>query len=346
MHDVDHESVTMITMRHSIAVDAGGTSTRAMVINDDGICLGIGFGGRGNPISDGAESAAQAISAAVTAALISSGLAGDAIDAVSVAMAGGNSLLHKPEWLRDPLDRLGIAPEVVVEPDLLAMFCAGTPQPGGYALIAGTGAIAAVIGNGHVERFADGVGWLLGDTGSGFWIGREVARAVTLALHGREPETTLVEPTLTKLGITTDPRLVDGRPASLNALVRHVYARSPLALAQLAPLAFADPDDPVSARIIDTAAAALADSVLTVYRPDIPGPLVIGGGVLNGQPRLREATLSYLAQAGVELPLVTVRDGLVGAGVLVLRRLGITVDDAIFTTLHRSTSERLSNQTS
>ncbi|MFV0254067.1 MAG: N-acetylglucosamine kinase [Beutenbergiaceae bacterium] len=328
-------------MRHVVAVDAGGTSTRAMVVDADARCLGIGRSGRGNPVSDGPEAAGASIRAAVTGALVSAGIPGDSVAAFSVAMAGGNTMSGRADWLRQPMDELGIAADVIVEPDLLAMFCSGGPQADGYALVSGTGSIAAIVRGGHVERFADGIGWLLGDTGSGYWLGREVARAVALALEGREPNTSMTAPVLRHFGIDHDSTLVNGHLKVLNDLVELVYAKSPLALAALAPIVFADPADPVSVDIVDRAATALADLVASVHDADLPGPLVIGGGVLNGQPRLAGATLAKLADSGIEPSVLTVGDGLVGAGVLVLRRLGLTVDDTNFATLQQSAAAQL-----
>ncbi|MFV0427348.1 MAG: N-acetylglucosamine kinase [Beutenbergiaceae bacterium] len=332
----------MITFSHAVAVDAGGTSTRAMVIDAQAQCLGIGRSGRGNPISDGADAAAASISEAVAAALIAANLPGTSVQAFSVAMAGGNTMTGHAQWLHEPLARLGISADVAVEPDLLAMFCSGTPELDGYALISGTGAIAALIRNGRIDRFSDGIGWLLGDTGSGFWIGREVVRAVALALDGREPKTSMVSAVLRHYGIELNNAVVNGHVVSLNDLVRLTYDRSPLSLAALAPIAFEDPDDPVSLSILVRAAHALATSVTAVHQPELRGPLVIGGGVLSHQPRLHRATLDELATQGIDCPVIDVSDGLIGAGMLVLRRGGLTVDDAAFQRLRRSTATQLS----
>lgn len=44
-----------------LAVDAGGTSTRSVLVTADGACLGYGTAGGGNPISSGTERAASAV---------------------------------------------------------------------------------------------------------------------------------------------------------------------------------------------------------------------------------------------------------------------------------------------
>ena len=52
-----------------LAIDAGGTSTRALLIAADGDCVGYGRAGGGNPVSWGPEEAARSVTSAVAAAL-------------------------------------------------------------------------------------------------------------------------------------------------------------------------------------------------------------------------------------------------------------------------------------
>lgn len=329
----------MITMLHLLGIDAGGTSTRAALLTSDGTCLGVGRGGRGNPVSDGEEAAAQAIGSAISGALAHAPhVPPGEIVAVTLAMAGGSAAGLADEWLRPSLTNLGIHASAQVEPDLLAMFASGTHEPDGYGLVAGTGSTAVRVRGGEVDLTADGLGWLLGDRGSGFWIGHQVALAVALELDGRGPETSLTPAVLAALEIDAAGQPdINGRPAALARLVAAVYRSSPLRLATLAPLAFADPDDDVAAAIIEAAVAALAQLVLDVALPELPGPLVVGGGVAT-QNRVHESVVAAVDAAGVTGPVHRVDDGLVGAGVLALRRTGITVDEAIFDRLVETTA--------
>lgn len=330
----------MITMQQLVGVDAGGTSTRAAVVRADGTCLGIGRGGRGNPVSDGAEAAGASIATAVGGALAAAGVAGETVRRTSVAMAGG-TISESPEWLRRPLRTVGLEGAVAIEPDLLAMFCSGTPALAGYGLVAGTGATAVRVVDAEMVGMADGLGWLLGDVGSGFWIGQRVARAVAHALSARPPATTLVGPALEALGIDADTRRLDGPTApALTSLVRTVYGSSPLSLARLAPLAFLDPADEVSCRIVDDAIDGLADTLLAVTEPGLDGPVVIGGGVANSQQRLADGVIAALAGRGLTPQVHLAHDGLVGACIVALRRAGITVDQPVFENLHASVADQ------
>src|SRR4029450_8458290 len=113
----------------------------------------------------------------------------------------------------DPPGRLAALglPQVVLGHDLLGTFHSGTPALDGYALIAGTGTVAARIRGGRLDRVAGGKGWLLGDAGGGFWIGHAVARAVGAALDEREKETALTDLFLKARGIKADTATLSGR---------------------------------------------------------------------------------------------------------------------------------------
>lgn len=292
-----------------LAVDAGGTSTRALVLDESGRAHGYGRAGSGNPTAAGVGEAIGAILAAVRQA------GGHGPQAV-IAMAGVRSR-HFASRLTAGLADAGW-PRVSLQHDLLAIFCSGTWREQGYALIAGTGTVAARVVGGRLDRVVGGRGWLLGDAGGGFWIGRRVARAVVAALDGQAEPTALTPLVLDAVGA-----------GDLAELVPLLYARRPVQLAEFAPLAFAVSDDPTARSILVAASAALADLLAAVRVPDFDGPVVGGGSVLvsgfrAASPGLRADLVPSPAE------LVTVGDGVVGAGVLALREAGVVVDGPLF----------------
>ena len=107
-----------------------------------------------------------------------------------------------------------------------------------------------------------------------------------------------------------------------------------VALAELAPLAFAVPDDPTARAIVVAASRALADLVATVRVPELAGPVVVGGSVVVHGILGAPASLARdLVPPAGDTPVVAVPDGLVGAAVLALRHTGATVDEATFVRL-------------
>lgn len=314
----------------ALAVDAGGTSTRAVVVGDNGTCLGYGRSGGGNPLSVGMDAAATAAAESAAAALELARIPASVVDCWLVAAAGG-VLDAEAGAFREPMRRLGIDVPPVFCGDALATFCSGTWQPDGYVLVAGTGAIAHRVEHRRVTATADGLGWLLGDDGSGFWIGREVVRAALAAVDGRGPATRLADLLREKLAAVELPPgvLETGRPRWLAGVLETLCRGRPIDLARFAPLAFEATADAVADRIVAEATAALRATVGAVVTPALPGPLVCGGGVLHHNPSLVEAVTDGLAGETIRAVHI-VADGLAGVAQLALRVIGHSVGEAEF----------------
>ncbi len=314
-------------MLRYLGVDAGGTSTRAVLVSEDGTCLGLGRAGSGNPVSSGTELAAAQVLAASLQAVAAAGADPSEVAGAVAAMAGGR-VVADPAWLNEACRAGGLPVTFRLESDLHAAFCSASPEPAGYALVAGTGAIALRVAGDEVDLVSDGIGWLLGDAGSGFWIGREVARAALAALDRRSPPTALSHALLAHLGLPVDPAgLIEGRSRSVQDALDVLYRWRPVQLASLAPLAFDAAGDPAADRILGEAASALATTLSAVRSPGLTGPLVLAGSVLTRQPAMAQRVR---ALAGGFDPPVLVDDGLVGAAILALRRHGARVDREVF----------------
>jgi N-acetylglucosamine kinase-like BadF-type ATPase len=306
-----------------IAVDAGGTSTRAVVMQPAGRCLGYAVAGSGNPTAVGPETAAASVAESVVVALRRAEVPAPRIRLVVLAMAGAGSTSAAAE-IRRRLADLGLDAALAFESDLLATYFSGTRQPDGYAVIAGTGAGAIRVEDGRQVDVADALGWLLGDEGSGFWIGQRVVRAALAELDGRGPATALTPLMLGRLGVTAGSD-ADNREAVL-AVVRALYGGPPVRLADYAGLVFEVERDETADRILDDAAAALARTLNAVRSPTVSGPVVLGGGILS---RGRQLADRLAAACGAE-EVQVVTDGALGACVLTLRHSGTYVDAATF----------------
>jgi glucosamine kinase len=324
-----------------LAVDAGGTSTRAVLLDTSGRAYGYGRSGVGNPTAAGIRQAVNGIGSAAEQAMAHV-VASERPALALIAMAGEKT----PDFTEQVVSRLtalGVH-QVVLEHDLLGIFHSGTAVRDGYALIAGTGTVAARIRGGRLDRVAGGKGWLLGDAGGGFWIGHAVARAVIASLDGQGPDTALTGLVLKAMGIEADADSLAARAEALRQLVSALYARPPISLAEFAPLAFATHDDQVARPILVGASAALADLLSAVRVPDLSGPVVVGGSVIvHGMLAAPPSLQAELVPAAGGDPVIPVSDGLVGAVVLVLRHSGLEVDDTLFRTI-QSEVERVTTR--
>ena len=142
------------------------------------------------------------------------------------------------------------------------------PRPGAVVAV-GTGLIA--VGTDlAVWRRADGWGHLLGDCGSGAWIGRAGLEAALRAYDGRPG------------GSARLLRCAEEQFGPMPGLPGLLYPRPDRAavLASFAPrVAACAPGDPVAAGILRTAARHMAESAAAVCPADGEPPLAVTGGL-------------------------------------------------------------------
>ncbi|WP_234048568.1 N-acetylglucosamine kinase [Streptomyces liliifuscus] len=163
--------------------------------------------------------------------------------------------------------------------DAVTAYTGALGQRVGAVVAAGTGMIA--IGTDLKSwRRADGWGHLLGDCGSGAWIGRAGLEAALRADDGRPGGSAVL---LTR---------AEEMFGSASALPGQLYPRSdrPAVLASFAPeVAACAGDDPVAADILAAAARHIADSAAAVCPDEAPGEIQVAltGGLLRmGDPLL------------------------------------------------------------
>src|SRR3569623_963741 len=288
-----------------LAIDVGGSTSRAYLVDTTGRCLGRGRTGGGNPASN-REQATDAIISSVEVAVAQAGGAPREIELALIALAGPRVHLAEAK-LESALRSLGLTGPLVFSGDLLAMFASVTPAPNGYCVVAGTGAGAVRIRNGAVER------------------------------EGRGERTALTRAFLDALGVPASDAWADnGRPMMLKLFVDAIYAMRPIELARLAPVVIANRDDPVAAALIAQATAYLVSDFTAAFDPAMPGPVALGGGVIAHLSGLPDALATVVLAAGHAPAVRPVVDGSIGAIVLAMRAYGLTVDKALFDSIAAS----------
>jgi glucosamine kinase len=197
---------------------------------------------------------------------------GDATpDAVGIGMPGLRSV-HAVELAQRLRERVG-CPVVLTGDGETARSGAFLGGPG-VAVIAGTGSAAAGW-DGSRSVWAGGRGFLLGDEGSAYWIGRAAASAALRWEDGMGGSPALCQAVLSATGVPLEKLIakVNTNPAERSVLT--VLAPVVTALA---------PTDPAARQITEDAAdhlAALAHAVLA--RLDGPVPVAGLGGVFRSQ---------------------------------------------------------------
>ncbi|WP_350278631.1 BadF/BadG/BcrA/BcrD ATPase family protein [Kribbella sp. HUAS MG21] len=304
--------------------DLGGTSTRIVVADSEGNVIGRGAAAGGNPTSHPASAAAnfgQALHAALA------GLDPTAVKAGVVGMAGGVALARpdvaaqfEAAWTGAGLT---VPPEYIG--DLEVAFASGTPEPDGTVLIAGTGSNAGLVRNHQLLRTAGGHGWLLGDDGSGFWLGREAVRSVLQSLDLREPLGLLGQAVVQAILPDRDehaPAHREGYDALRDDLVRTVNSRPPVLLAELAPAVittYAQGDEHAQA-LVKRAAELLTETAARLKTTSDKGPMVLAGSVAGESSPVGQLIRQHFAGE-----VLTARDGVGGATWLALAALDPTL---------------------
>ncbi|MEZ0076028.1 N-acetylglucosamine kinase [Planotetraspora sp. GP83] len=296
-----------------VGVDGGGTSTRCVVAGETGEIAGRGRAGGANALS--VKDPSANVLAALTAAL--GGLDRSSVAGGVFGLAGAASA---ERVAGDAWRAAGLPGRPSVVPDVLVAFTSATACPYGTVLISGTGAVAARIHQWRVVRRADGLGWLLGDEGSGVWIGRRAVTAALTALDGRTAHTALTGRVASAvLGCAFSDAPGDERSLA-QAIVSAVHARvaesGPAWLGTLAPVTddAARRGDPVAGEILDEAARRLGRTARVVGEGD--GPLVLAGSLLTEPTELARRVR---AELGEHAQWVPARDGAAGAAALALR---------------------------
>ncbi len=322
-----------------LAIDVGGSTSRATLVDLDGNCLGQGRNRGGNPGSNPPAEAAAAIIAAAGAAVAEAGGPLD-IRVAMMAMAGP----RYPEVqrrLEEAFRGLGLTGPVVFNGDTQAMLPSVTAAMEGYCIFAGTGSGAIRVRNGEIEAVVDAAGYLLGDLGSGYWLGHHAAIAVTAALEGRGPQTALTPALLGALGIPFGTEAsTEVRSMPLRHFIDTIYAMRAIELASFAPLVLANSTDPVAAGLLEQAEAYLLADFRHVFDPAMRGPVVLGGSVAARLSGLPSRVAGVLEAAGHALDIRLAGDPSVGAAVLALRHEGVEVDEAMLAHIAASVAAR------
>lgn len=311
--------------RYFLGLDGGGTKTTAVLIDalvhenvDENVDetaheVARATSGPSNYHSVGETRAQASLHAAMRQVLSQAGVSWENVGAIGLGMAG----VARPQdhqLVRALLARITPVDQAVITHDAEAALVGGIGRRYGAALIAGTGAIAYGVNARGETRRADGWGYLLGDAGSGYWIGREALRATARACDSPDSQTALPGQILAELGIRT-----------CDELVNRVYA-SDLGVPQIAALApsvlsAAQQGDAVARDILCRAGEQLARTLCTVIRglemTDQAFKVVLLGGVLATPSPIRETVVAAVRECAPHASVIRPQhDAAVGAALL------------------------------
>ncbi len=173
-------------------VDGGGFKTETAVVDTSRKKLiGYGLSGPSNYHNIGLDRTVENILDSIVKAVLDAGIGLDDIDSICISLAALDTRFDR-EYVVERLETLGVGRKIVIEHDAHEALMAGGFGEPGISVIAGTGSIAYGW-DGRNRYIAGDHGWLLGDQGSGFWIGFRAIRDAVKMLDGRMEKTLLAD---------------------------------------------------------------------------------------------------------------------------------------------------------
>ena len=237
--------------RYVLGIDGGATKTLAAVLDLQEHTVRVAHGGPSNEDAVGTRSAVDALLAVADAALERAGIEQGELATAVLAVAGTDTEAIAREVQSARSD------DWIVVNDVVGAWAAATAARAGVGAISGTGSNVFGVGRDGRAWRVGGWGHVLGDEGSGYWLGVESIRA---ALHDRDgsgPETALSDAAVDFFGVS-----------GVEALAPLVYSK-PLTKGEIAAFAIetaklAERGDTVACELYRRGARELAAQILTV----------------------------------------------------------------------------------
>lgn len=271
-----------------LGIDGGGTKTEAVLCSEDGVIVARAIAGASAPISVPVPQLTS------TLRQLFADLNLDARGNV-VGYAGiSGCATERDRSIFERCSREVLPGNVSLRTgsDCVCAFNAAIgPGTDGILLIAGTGSISYLRKDGNYHRIG-GWGYLLGDEGSGYDMGRRALNAALRAYDGRGPQTLL-------------QKLVEDRiGARVNRVTDSVYehGRSEIASYARILITAAEAGDAVALSELDKSIEELRLHAATAIRAagGETLPVVVAGGLVTGS----DLVLGRLRQALESIPLI------------------------------------------
>lgn len=308
-----------------LSVDGGGTKLQMLLYDQHLTPLGMGFAGGVNTNSTTPENALANVKSCLEQVFSTCRPA--AIDRAYVVFVGPT------DGLRSELARVAPVRDYVPLSEPAAGLMAGAFWREGFLALSGTGSDVFLCAGEHHTRALQNIrtvvgGWgpLLGDQGSGAWVGQQAIRAAVSGLEGWTPPTLLLDLIRRDWKLTHDFDMVS------------VVHRSSAPFRQMGSLTrlvaeAANQGDAVALGILREAGELMATQTLCLFRRcDIPAEckkLVCAGGTWKAHPVMfetfREQLLAQQPDLDIRWPLF---EPILAGPAMVALESGATADEA------------------
>jgi len=304
----------MAELARVLGIDGGGSRTVAVIVDHELRELGRGQAGPANYHNVGLESLRRALWTAADRACRSAGCSFADLAGLGCGLAGAGRPEDRQILGQSVSDVIPVHPLILTHDAEIALV-GGTGRREGVVLTCGTGSMA--YGMNALGRDARAGGWgpILGDEGSGYWIGLQGLRSAVRSYDRRAPVTILRKSILDALCLSR-----------MEELVSWVREKGSVdEIAGLAPVVgqCARDSDQVAREILEQSGrdlAGLASAVLQDLRmTSAASEVVLSGGTLRHEPIVVQVLQGELARCAPLAQVIWPRhESALGAALLAL----------------------------
>ena len=272
-----------------LGIDGGGSKLRITITDADLRPLASSESAPASPSVIGHDNARALVRHEIAGALRQARLQPRQIAAAGIGIAGASSL-HSEDWLLETVTPA--LPDALLVPssDLEIALVGSLGQRQGILLLAGTGSAVYGVAPGGRRLQIGGWGYLLGDEGSGYWIGSQLLRHI-IARHDRgasSQDDALTRACMDALGLA--------EPRELIAWLYRSREAPATRIAGLAELVLGADGSEWAMTCVESAAEQLARQVdLMRSRLDYESaPIAFAGGLLDNDNALSQRVTQRL----------------------------------------------------
>lgn len=319
--------------KYIIGMDGGGTKTIGILADQDGNIINRETGDSSNLQAIGGEKLEQNISELVEKLKMKTGTNDINISHLYAGLAGAGRQTDR-EKIYKILQSHNLSERITIDTDASAALTGAFAGAPGIILISGTGAICFGKGDdGQLVR-CGGWGYLLGDEGSGYFIGQQAIIASLKHHDGRGRETKLKELIEKRYQLTC-----------IDNIISQIYSGKidRTEIASLAPLVFeANIKGDIAAReIITSAGSELGKLVAAVsLKMGLKGKKIraaLIGSIFNQRNVLRPLMEEQVKNISQDVQFIDPRfEPAVGSVILGLKKEHCEVDDTILSNIESS----------
>ncbi|MEG0381005.1 MAG: BadF/BadG/BcrA/BcrD ATPase family protein [Kurthia sp.] len=195
-----------IQKQYFIGIDGGGTKTRCVIGDFEGNIIGHHVSTSGNINAIPLTELHVMLNDVIETILLQTKISLLDVHQIFICLAGADRDAEK-EKIYQSFASSALFDKMTIQSDAHAALAAGTWGHSGTLLIAGTGSIIFGLNDNHYFRVG-GWGYLLGDEGSGFHLGKLAIRSILESYDAKLPMHPFQQNILTKYDVQHPPDII------------------------------------------------------------------------------------------------------------------------------------------